>query len=123
MIQGSPSWSSDEYFRTESTDVDTTPHCDWIPGGWNNAWHTSNACDAIPGIACDGSGNVVSLKITEKVSLFHFILVLAISMMTSCFVYHRASPGTYRPDLREGCRSCGRSNWTATSSKVTCSSC
>ena len=66
MIQGSPSWSSDEYFRTESTDVDTTPHCDWIPGGWNNAWHTSNACDAIPGIACDGSGNVVSLKITEK---------------------------------------------------------
>ena len=50
--------------------MDTTPHCDWIPGGWNNAWHTSNACDAIPGIACDGSGNVVSLKITEKVSLF-----------------------------------------------------
>ena len=73
MMQGSPSWSSDEYFRTESTDVDTTPHCDWIPGGWNNAWHTSNACDAIPGIACDGSGNVVSLKITEKVSLFHLI--------------------------------------------------
>jgi len=55
--------------------VDTTPHCDWIPGGWNNAWHTSNACDAIPGIACDGSGNVVSLKITEKVSLFHLIPV------------------------------------------------
>ena len=44
------------------------PHCDWIPGGWKSTWHTSNACDEIPGLTCDGDGDVLALRVTEKAS-------------------------------------------------------
>ena len=59
-------WSSDEYLANENTDPGQMPHCDWIPGGWKSTWHTSNACDEIPGLTCDGDGDVLALRVTEK---------------------------------------------------------
>lgn len=59
-------WSSDEYLANENTDPGQMPHCDWIPGGWKSTWHTSNACDEIPGLTCDAEGDVLGLRVTEK---------------------------------------------------------
>ena len=59
-------WSSDEYLANTNTDPGQMPHCDWIPGGWKSTWHTSNACDEIPGLTCDGEGDVIGLRVTEK---------------------------------------------------------
>ena len=48
-----------------STDTDTLPYCDWMPGGWRAAW-TETSCEEIPGVRCDRDGNVVELKVSEK---------------------------------------------------------
>ena len=62
----SPSdYSGATHLTTVSTDTDTMPHCDWLPGGWRASWGETS-CEEIPGIRCDREGNVVELKVSEK---------------------------------------------------------
>ena len=63
--QAPSGYSGTTYVGETSTDTDTMPYCDWLPGGWNSAWG-ENSCEDIPGVRCDAAGNVVELKVSGK---------------------------------------------------------
>lgn len=63
--QAPASYSGSTYVSQNSTDTDTMPYCDWLPGGWLDVW-TETSCEEIPGVRCDADGNVVELAVSEK---------------------------------------------------------